>query len=565
MGGTSSSATISVVIEDSSFALLPGAQVKGRVYLAVHKEKVEAESLMLRITGGEYTRADYTTTSSTTNADGSTSSTTDSHSVFSSSLFLDLAFPLTAVQNGYFLRGHYEYPFIFTLPPGILPTMSASNPSSEGGRCEVKYEIEAKMHRRGWMKWDVKGIHPFIVLASPVPNIPSFSTYLPPVEYPLTFMCCYNAGNVRVGLSTENSLLAAGQGCDVNYVVQNNSTKRIKGLQLQLLEVSSWSAQGYRRSATVPLYSVRLEQGDLQFDLSPSMKNPQDSRTVGGYDAVITNPDILEELKTVLDSRRFRQPIAIPDSAHATMQGNLICVEHLLKLRVFTTFGTNNQEVSSKVIVHRCGLPTSGGTVANAFIGQNQQTQSIKKPSIYQTNQPSAQAIQAPQQLPPDWNAVIAEAAVIPTPYFATAVVVNEKETPGATEYTVAAPQVSYQGIANLFQILSKTYDQTGEFTKWCNQEENKVEDLTPEHFTRLFKVLKNTFDQITIVNQLAMTHSAITCAHIAGAITSCALLVKIDVAKKLSVKCIDKTENKTVVRDQLSPFEWMCVENCYN
>jgi hypothetical protein len=562
MGGTSSSATISVVIEDSSFALFPGAQVKGRVYLAVHKEKVEAESLMLRITGGEYTRADYTTTSSTTNSDGSTSTTTHHHSVYSSALFLDLAFPLTAVQNGYFLRGHYEYPFLFTLPPGILPTMSANNPSNEGGYCEVKYEIEAKMHRRGWMKWDVKGIQSFIVLSSPVQNIPSFSTYLPPVEYPLTFMCCYNAGNVRVGLSTENSLLAAGQGFDVNYVVQNNSTKRIKGLQLQVLEVSSWTAQGYQRSSIVSLYSKRLEQGDLQFDLSASTKNSRDSRTVGGYDAVITNPDILEELKTVLDSRRFRHPITIPNSAHATMQGNLIRVEHLLKLKVITTFGTNNQEVSSKVIVHRCGLPTAGGTVGNALVGQTPQSQ---KPSVNLANRPSSQAVQVPQQLPPDWNAVVAETAVVPTPYFATAVVVNDKESPGASDYTVAAPQVSYHGIDNLFQILSKTYDQTGEFTKWCNQEENKVECLTPEHLTNLFKVLKNTFDQIAVADQLAVTHPAITCAHIAGAISSCALLVKIDVAKKLSVKCLDKTENKTVVRDRLSPFEWMCVENCFN
>jgi hypothetical protein len=170
---------------------------------------------MLRITGGEYTCVVL-----------GGRATSEGHSTpnyyVSTALFLDFAVSLTVVPNGFFLKGQYEFPFVFTLPTGILPTMITRSGPGSDARCEVRYEIETKLHRTGWMKWAVEGFRQFIVLASPMNDIPSFSTYFPPVKYPLSFMC-FNVGNVCIGLSSENGLVAAGEEFDVNFVVENNS------------------------------------------------------------------------------------------------------------------------------------------------------------------------------------------------------------------------------------------------------------------------------------------------------------------------------------------------------
>jgi hypothetical protein len=550
MGGTAS-ATIKVKLDDSSKVTFPGAQMKGRVYLMVHKERVEAESIMLRITGGEYTCI-------VLGGRRSDGDTTPLHYYVSTALFLDIAFPLTVVRNGFFLKGQYEFPFVFTLPTGILPTMIARSGPGSDARCEVRYEIETKLHRRGWMKWAVEGFREFIVLANPMNDIPSFSTYLPPVKYPLTFMC-FNVGNVCIGLSSENGLIAAGEGFDVNFVVENNSKKAIKAIQLEVFEIISWTATKRTVSKTNILFLKRFEQGDLEFALS---KNTNSS---GSNNDVKT----LAELNEILDSGRFRQHFTIPADAFPTVQGKLLRVQHFVKLTVFTSYGTSDIEILSKIIVHRCGLPTPS---QQQFWSQN--PHSARNPAIYPEFQPQQQFQPQPQQhqqkqhqqLPSDWHAVVAEATMVPTPQFAIAVVVvNDRESPGPCDYTVIPPPVNYQGIDNLFQVLSRTYDPPGQFIKWCFQRKNKVESLTPEHFAKLFKILKNPFDQIKVVNLLVEAHSEITCAHIAAAISTCSPLLKVDVVKKLSVNCRDKQQYKAVVRSKLESYEWTRVENCFS
>jgi hypothetical protein len=187
------------------------------------------------------------------------------------------------------------------------------------------------------------------------------------------------------------------------------------------------------------------------------------------------------------------------------VQAKLIRVEHFLKMTVFTPYGTSNIEIQSKIIVHRCGLPIPP---QQQFRSQNVSGSNCSRnPAIYPEYQPQSQQFQPQpqqpqqqQQLPSDWHAVVAEAIMVPTPQFATAVVVvNALESPGPSDYTVIRPPVNSQGIDNLFRVLPSTYDPPGQFTKWCFQSKNKVESLTPEHFAKLFKilVLRNPLDQI--------------------------------------------------------------------
>jgi hypothetical protein len=527
MGNITTSATLNVVINSPS--IIPGVPVQGRVYLMVNHDRVEAETLMLRITGGEYTCVRYVS---------GNGEHRNHHSAHSTSIFLDLAFPLASSQDGYFRRGQYEFPFTFTLPTGVLPSMGATIPGDHGGHCSVTYTVEVKLHRRGWFKWDIKHHQELWVLGTPVQHIPSYSTYLPPVEYPLTFWCCYKVGNVRLGLSTANSLLAAGQTFDINYVIQNNSTSRVKAMEVVLLEVVIFRAQGRTASASNILWENRLTEQEMQVDLSP-VSNPNDSVSIGGS-PVITNQQIIQQLKEILDSRRYRSPASVPSSARTTMDGNLIDVEHYLKIRIATPFGTSDPEIATKLSVHRYGIQSTPYAVTSSIM-----------PPMHQT----------PNQLPPNWHAQVAPPAQVPLPSYTQPQIFDSNEVPGPVDFTPMAPQLQYQGVPALFQVLSHTYDQPAEFQKWCSQ--NNADVLTPQDMGMLFKVLRKTFDQIAVADQLVTARTEITCAHLAATLNCCLLVVKIDIVKKLSVRCSDK-ENKAMIKDQMSPFEWMCVEECF-
>ena len=65
------------------------------------------------------------------------------------STFLDVNVPLVILDNGYFSRGRYEFPFSLIVPPGVKSSMRCEIAGSKGGFAEIKYFIEARVHRRG--------------------------------------------------------------------------------------------------------------------------------------------------------------------------------------------------------------------------------------------------------------------------------------------------------------------------------------------------------------------------------------------------------------------------------
>jgi hypothetical protein len=521
--GNVSAATINLVIANQS--IIPGIPVQGKVYLSVNHEKVDAESLMLRITGGEYTCIRQVTQQG---------EHAHVHSHKNTSAFLDLTFPLAVVQDGCFRKGQYEFPFTFTLPTGVLPSMGATLPGNDGGHCSVSYTVEVKLHRRGWFKWDVKHHQELWVLGTPVQHIPNFVTYLPPVEYPLNFFC-FKRGTVRLGLYTTTSLLAAGESFDVNYVIQNNSTSRIKAMEIFLYEVIIWRADGITRTLRNILFQKRLDSSEIQVDLSPVDPN---QNSIDGS-VVITNQQVLAELKEILDSRRHRYPCVVPSSARTTMDGNLIDVEHWLTIRIATPFGTSDPEISTKLTIHRYGIQSAPYAVTSSIMP----------------------AAPTPTQLPANWNAVVAPPAQIPIPSYSQPNIYNSNEIPQPQDYSAPPPNLNYQGVQNLFQILTMTYDQPKDFEIWCQM--NNADVLTPQEFGILFKLLRKVFDQIAVANILVTARTELICGHIYEAMRNCLPAVKLDIIKKLAIRCIDKP-NYSFIQDQLTPFEWMCVESSF-
>jgi hypothetical protein len=260
---------------------------------------------------------------------------------------------------------------------------------------------------------------------------------------------------------------------------------------------------------------------------------------VGGS-AEITNVEVLAKLKEILDSCRYRYPATVPATARTSMDGVIIDVRHFIKIRIATPFGTSDPEILAPILIHRHGIQATAAAEAQLIL-------------------PSA------PQLPADWHPTVAPSAQLPVPPFpqATRIEGETEELPGPTDYTVipSAP-MSTQGTAALFQALAATYNQPIEFNKWCQS--NNANTLSPKDIGMVFKSLRSIFDQIAVAEQYANACPQISCAHIAAAVMNANASVKIDVVRKLSLKCSDKS-NKSTVKAQLSAFEWMCVENCFN
>jgi hypothetical protein len=546
MGNAAAPAVINVVVDNSQF--VPGTAVHGKVYLMINSDKVEAESLILQLVGLEHTVVKYTTGSGKHRRH---------HTKHANAIFLNLSYPLTQARGGYFEKGQYEFPFLFTLPSGILPTMRAYLPGSHGGSCYVSYFVEAKLHRPGWFKWDVHHKQELLILGPPISPTANFITYRPPVEYPLTFCCCFNRGSVRLGIYAAQSLLAAGESFDVNYVIQNNSTSRIKAMEIFVVEEVHWSAAGRNRCEVVNLFYKRIDDSEIQLDLSPiDPSNQNNNNTTIGE---ITNQQVLHQLKEILDSRRYRYPATISPNARASMKGSLILVKHYLKIRIATPFGTSDPEIYCDILVHRHPAQASPATGFPQIPPQQQQQMA----------------------LPPNWHAVVAPQAQLPTPSYlgqpqfsemeeAAAVVMDPNQQQIQQQQAVAIPYGVGGGggggatppIVILLQSLSNTYNQPAEFTRWCQS--YNVDLLTPQDIGALFQSLRSIFDQISVAEQYATAARQISCAHISAAAQAANSSAKLDIIRKLATKCDDKG-NKEMVKNILTPFEWMCVENFFN
>lgn len=521
--GVQASAHLAINIDNPS--IVPGTVVSGTVYLAVNKDRVDAESLILRIVGGEYTCVKYTTSNGKHH---------HHHQVHGTAIFLDLSYPLALTPGGYFVKGQYEFPFRFCLPQGVLPSMGAMLPGEHGGHCSISYAVEAKLHRKGFFNWDVQHKKEFWVLGPPVAHLPNYPTYIPPIEVPLNFFGCCKRGNVRLGISTDKSVLAAGEQFEVHYVIQNNSTSRMKAMEIDIRENVIWRAQGQTRVLSTNLFHRRLEQNTIGLDISPANQN--DTVDVGSL--VIQNHDILLHLKNILDSRQFKCPVQIGANARTTTDGNLIDVEHYLVVSIKTPFGTSDPEVTSKITVHRYGIQATPFAVPTGYM---------------QTN------TQVPAQLPPNWHAVAQPTANLPVPSYAPPTVYDTPESPHNPDLVAPAPVVrQYKGVQNLFQVMQSSYTPVTEFQKWCEQ--NPADELSPQDLQIVYQIVKRVIEQLSITEHVLQFRSFITCTHVAAILQVAQDQIKTEIVNKLAKKIVDK-ENVGMIRDRMTPFQFMCVE----
>ena len=81
------------------------------------------------------------------------------------------------------------------------PTLFFDTPSEQnGGSAEVKYEVQCRLHRPGWLKWDVENS-----------VSPRHALYFKPIRQQLNTHCCFPRGNIVASMGCTSRALCIGE------------------------------------------------------------------------------------------------------------------------------------------------------------------------------------------------------------------------------------------------------------------------------------------------------------------------------------------------------------------
>jgi hypothetical protein len=470
MGTGNSKASLAIQVENTF--VVPGTVIKGKIYLDVMADKVDGEALIVRLTGTEFSNVIRPSPS------GSITST-----------FLDMPFVLSTIPKGYFVSGQYEFPFQFTIPTGVLPSMQAQTLEhrDDKGNCSVHYRLEARLHRRGLFKWDVRGQIPLQVHATPLP-FTICPAYIPPEQKDVHFCFCYPQGQITMGIHMSSTLLQRGQEFIISYLIQNNSNVPVLAVEFTIEEQVCWYWKDQKRSVDTCLFHQRIDGTTFP----PQLKHPAKEYQVASEDMLPT----MEALKQLLDSNQYLCQGRIANTARFTMEGQHIFVSHNLIMKVCTSsFWSSNPDITIPITIYS-GPITEELPITNTIVGMN--------------GLPIAEVV--------DWRpSRIAPVVAIPLPTYRERVEgdIDLVDIDSITSAPAPASRHPPYSIESLYYALQHTYSPANEVKEWVAQSRGKrenVNSLTADQLGRIFSHIPGIVDQLQVNTALVEARSSVTC-----------------------------------------------------
>ena len=548
MGVQASVASIYVTFDQPD--VMAGCKVTGKAYLSVNQSEISCVSIGCKIIGQEKTTVKYTVT-----VGSGDNRRTETRTAHDRRTFMNMNFCLKSIAEGRILQGQYEYPFEFIMPSNSPASMFAGG---AGEHCSVRYTMEVWLDRPGLLRWDIKNKRGITVIRPP-PTGSRAPHYMEPCRLPLFSCCCWNRGDILLGGSTEASIVCAGEVSSVKYAVQNHSTVDIKGIEITLLEIVSFHAQGHRETRSHNLYYKRLNPEETKLDLTKiSSRHGKDH-------------DYMQDLRIMshlLQSDQTKLNYNIPSNARTSYSGNLIHVKHILQIKVCTTFGTANPIIS-------CMLQLFSKIPANI---------------IYNSNKPNTEL----PELPQGWAPTVSESIAIPNLHITSAVESVQEDENQPVIYSPINPtststeEASQYTYSNLIEILKKTYDPCGEIEKYIlynnnnnNNNNNKstsstsnttastttncIENLDNEQLYMIFKSINDVYDQQRCADIISTHIHTITCIKLSRIAAACKDMYKREIVEKFLSSCVISDKNNAhLVKAELSPFQYMTIEKYF-
>eukprot|EP01040_Poterioochromonas_malhamensis_P011915 gene11915-13000_t len=428
--------------------------------------------------------------------------------------FLEKTFILASFRHGYIVRGQYEYPF------------------------ETLFEV--KIVKKVLLTHNVTHKQPLYLLPVQPAVEELLPAYAPPRRIKLYYFDAIPAGRVILGLFTPTSILSPGEQFLVSYVVCNQSSRQLVGFEITVFEEILWSLNtrntSIRQIKLCTISSSQVDQINLSFP-------HQRSILTSSEDQQILDSNILSQLKQSLDSMQSTATGIISMAARPTFTGTLVAVRHFINMRVITPYGTNDAEINLPIIIE-----APSATIV---------TQDALQSSIIVEDR------DLPSALPTDWAPVVAEPVQVTCQQDAgeseeeavDAQAVGDIEVIDSITPTVDEPE--QVGVNN----TSKDHP-LSTMKAWL--QENNADELTSDDFLAFYQLISNPSDQIGLTNLLVEYCSFFTCQHVMKALEGCHKMVRIEVTRRLLVKCIDKVEKKEFIFSILQPFEIVCLQDSF-
>ncbi len=209
--------------------------LRGTVYLQVNDSvDMNDVSLQLRFKGSEKTCVEYYEVIHDRDGDGNQIERRIPRQQYGKRNIIEMALPISSPEGGgeVMNAGSYSYPFEFQLPISLPSTMKVYG-GHDGGKCEVKYKVEAVIKRAGSWGGGKEEEVEVPIMAAP-PSSEPVGYFVQPVTRPIKTCCCFNRGDVTFGANVDDTRVGCGESMKVDFGCKNESGIEIETVQGEL-------------------------------------------------------------------------------------------------------------------------------------------------------------------------------------------------------------------------------------------------------------------------------------------------------------------------------------------
>ncbi|CAN0329985.1 unnamed protein product [Ectocarpus sp. 12 AP-2014] len=314
---------IEIDISTRQSTCFPGDVIQGTVRLNVTAKDAgsPASSLVIRLVGLAKTRAMFIATGVVPTASGA-APYTHRDTLSEDVEFLGYDVHL-ADFGGRAASGEHTYDFSVTLPPSLPASMKEQGGD---GSCAIAYGFRARLHRPGLLNFDAKGKVQLKVLGKPQETSASSPVVAGPEVMAVKKCYCLQSGSMSLGFQADRSVVGLNEPVGVTVVARNDSSVAVKNLRVELVQETSWTANGAGDVSTRVVKSVVVpgaELGAAEFG---------DQR--GRSAAAIADTARADLERQLASGAGTRYELTVPADTSITLNSETIQVRHVLTVRI---------------------------------------------------------------------------------------------------------------------------------------------------------------------------------------------------------------------------------------
>ncbi|CAM9692644.1 unnamed protein product [Scytosiphon promiscuus] len=343
---------VDITISTRQGACFAGDTIEGTVHVNVSSKNAEGSSaneLVLRLVGEAKTCVMYDTTNMAHNGNNA-QSFNHREMLREKKDFLSYEVNLAAF-GGKATPGSHNFPFSVMLPPGLPPSMKEDG--SQGGSCEISYRFEARLHRPGLLHLDAKGKAKLEVLSSPKEAGPASPVLVGPDTQTVKKCCCLKRGSMSIGFQADHSAAGLNEPVGLTVVARNDSAAEVKNMLVEIKQVCTWFARGYKESKSRTIASVVVSGTQLR---AAEVGNQRGQSSADIADTA--RADLQEQLGAGAGTR---YELLVPGNCLLTLQTETIEVKHTLSVVLKTPHCISSPDVWMPLLVH-------GGTTGSTEV-----------------------------------------------------------------------------------------------------------------------------------------------------------------------------------------------------